>query len=69
LVAKTHDDGMKRKSTHHSDKKQLPKKLDACRNPVAEFFSLLYKIHRRVKEQKGETNEDREGRNTACKTQ
>lgn len=64
-----HDEGMKRKSTHHSDKKQLAKKLDACRNPVGEFFALLYKIHRRAKEQKGEANEDRESRNSSSKTQ
>lgn len=47
---------------------QIKEKVEANRSPLLDFFSLLYRIDRRTKEQTRGVNEDKKGRNCSCQT-
>ncbi len=57
---------MKRKQNSNL---QIKEKVEANRSsPLLDFFSLLYRIDRKNKEQTRGVNEDKKGRNCSCQT-
>lgn len=56
---------MKRKQNPHIKDK---KKVEAHQSPLLGFFSLLYRVDQRVKEQSRGSNEDKESRNYSSQT-